>query len=89
MPFAGGVNRHERVNTRIRPLHDVVTKSRHRHVARTTQVNHGGDPGVHPNQLGIETKPADRVLENMGVRIDEPRQHQPVPHIDSFFRFIG
>ncbi len=80
------VGRQKRINPARGRFDDIAAEGRERHQTRSALIDERRHGRMHADQIGVEPKPTGDVPEDMGMRIDQPRQDQRATHIDRLSR---
>jgi len=79
---ADQIRRQERIDARLRRVHDEMPETRQRHAGWAALVDQRGDAGVHADQIGIHAETAADIAVHMGVGVDHARQHDTAAQVD-------
>ena len=78
------IGREESVGTRLRLLGNVVPEAGQGHAGGPALIDQRRDAGLDPDHVGIHAEAAGDILIDMGVGVDQPRQHDLAGHVDHF-----
>ncbi len=72
----------ERVDARLGLFGDEVAEARQGHAGRTALVDDCRYARAHADHVGVQAEPAGHILVDMGMRVDEARQHELAGYVD-------
>ncbi len=75
------IGRQEGIHTTGRRLDNKPAKARQRQTARPALIDERGDARLHAHQVGIEPEAPRHVLIHMGMRFDQPGEHELPRHL--------
>ena len=85
---ADQIGRNETHDTACRRLDDEFAKARDGHSTWTTLINQGRDTGPHPDPVGLEPKAPGDMAIDVGVGVDQSREHISAGNINHPLRTL-
>ena len=79
---ADQIGRQEGKDLRLRLLDDEAAEAGQGHARRAALIDHGGDAGSHADHIRVQAEAAGDVLIDVGVGVDQARQHQLARNVD-------